>query len=112
MLPLRHLVRRQLWPRNRAMSPKSEPSAAAARLQAVTRSLSSASPTSAADAHHAARPLLGHLTLDKLHLPVYETEDKARLPREDLLLDSHDPVVVAELAWLMKKWDLRTCDAS
>ncbi|GAA5995340.1 uncharacterized protein JCM10292_005112 [Rhodotorula paludigena] len=89
------------------MSPKSEPSAAAARLQAVTRSLSSASPTSAADAQHAARPLLGHLTLDKLHLPVYETEDKARLPREDLLLDSHDPVVVAELAWLMKKWDLR-----
>ncbi|BGP51199.1 hypothetical protein JCM10450v2_007128 [Rhodotorula kratochvilovae] len=79
---------------------------AAARLGAVSRSLSTP-PTSAASAHHEDRPLLGHLTLDDLRVPVYTTRDTARLPRDDLLLDAADPVVAAEVKWLMQKWELR-----
>lgn len=87
------------------MAPTSK--AAADRLAAVNRSFASASPASL---RLEERPLLGHLTLDGLRLPVREVakeEDKARLPREDLLLDPSDPSVQRDLAWLMQKWDLR-----
>lgn len=97
------------------MSPSGGNSTAAAnRLQALTRSLasssSSSSPTlssSPALSKIAPQPLLGHLTLEGLRLPVHETDDKDRLPREDLLLDYSDPAVAAEILWLMKKWELR-----
>jgi len=92
-------------------SSKGNAAAAASRLDAVSRSLatSSTGPTasSPAAAHRARRELLGHLTLDELRLPVYGTEDTARLPRDDLLLEASDPVVAAEVEWLMKKWTLR-----
>lgn len=81
--------------------------AAADRLAAVNRSFASASPASL---RLEERPLLGHLTLDGLRLPVREVtneDDRARLPREDLLLDASDPSVQRDLAWLMQKWDLR-----
>ncbi|GAA5909649.1 hypothetical protein JCM8208_003837 [Rhodotorula glutinis] len=83
-------------------------STAASRLAQVTKSLSSSSsPTSSpSTAHHAQRALLGHLTLDDLRVPVYETRDVARLPRDDLLLDAADPVVRGEIEFLMKKWGL------
>ncbi|KWU41842.1 hypothetical protein RHOSPDRAFT_30334 [Rhodotorula sp. JG-1b] len=99
------------------MSPSGGNSTAAAnRLQALTRSLASSSssgssPTlssssSPALSKIAPQPLLGHLTLEGLRLPVHETDDKDRLPREDLLLDYSDPAVAAEILWLMKKWEL------
>lgn len=53
------------------------------------------------------RTLLGHLTLNDhdLRVPVFETNDPARLPRGELL-DSRDPDISREIAWLMKKWEL------
>ncbi|GAA5867426.1 hypothetical protein JCM1840_002135 [Sporobolomyces johnsonii] len=92
--------------------PRSPPSSsAAARLSAVSRSLTSSSSTSApppsALAYRQPGPLLGHLVLDDTRLPVHETHDPARLPREDLLLDCRDPEVAKEVAWLMRKWILR-----
>jgi len=84
-------------------------SSAASRLAQLAKSLSSSSssPTSSSStAHHAERALLGHLTLQDLRVPVYETHDVARLPRDDLLLDPSDPVVRAEIEFLMKKWGL------
>ncbi|GAA5974305.1 hypothetical protein JCM21900_000676, partial [Sporobolomyces salmonicolor] len=92
--------------------PRPSPSlGAAARLSAVSRSLTSSSSTSApppsALAYRQPRPLLGHLVLDDTRLPVHETHDPARLPREDLLLDYRDPQVAQEVAWLMRKWILR-----
>lgn len=85
-------------------------STAANRLSALSRSFSASatSPANAAgDGLSDARTLLGHLTLEGVRLPVHETDDRARLPREDLLLDYRDPAVAAEILWLMKKYELR-----
>ncbi|GAA6009045.1 hypothetical protein JCM11491_005725 [Sporobolomyces phaffii] len=50
-----------------------------------------------------AAKLLGHLTLDSLRLPVYETTDEARLPSSPLL-DHREPTVSKEIGWMMQKW--------
>lgn len=118
LLPALSLRRIRCFPSRYNMSPSGGNSTAAAnRLQALTRSLATSSPSgssptlssssSPALSKIAPQPLLGHLTLEGLRLPVHETDDKDRLPREDLLLDYSDPAVAAEILWLMKKWELR-----
>ncbi|BGP19567.1 hypothetical protein JCM10213_000167 [Rhodosporidiobolus nylandii] len=77
------------------------------RLAALSRSLSSPSPQPHALTTRRDRPLLGHLTLGDLRLPVHEPGDPYRLPlREELLLDVEDEAVRGEVEWLMKKWAL------
>ncbi|GAA5900077.1 hypothetical protein JCM6882_002608 [Rhodosporidiobolus microsporus] len=83
------------------------PSLPQARLAALSRSFASSSAASSpAATHHADRPLLGHLTLGDLRLPVHDPQDRERLPRGDLLLDVEDESVQREFEWLMMKWEL------
>ena len=83
------------------------PHRAVVRMSALKRLgsvLSSLSPSSAGkDKDGSPGAVLGHLNLGGVSLPVYETQDPERLPRDDLLLDHRDPRVSHMIWWCLQK---------
>lgn len=78
---LRHLIR--------TMAPPSVPQR---RLASLATTLEQRPP----------RELLGTLKLGDLALPIYETEDPARLPLSDRLLDTSDPYNAENMHWILQ----------
>ena len=79
------------------MAPPPKPTSAQTRLSSVLSTLKPAAKEE--------RELLGTLKLGELAIPIYETHDPARLPRDDTLLNwrDGDPDLVEHIDWMLRK---------